>query len=253
MRYGSLIVAFVIAVAIPSFAQQTVQVIQTEQKHLRGDTVPARDDRNLDEYKTDKPTSKETDGIMTGLNLVTKFIPDAKESLKIDYSPVNIKQQKMDGDDSMMGVMGKGTDSIKLGGHIGFVVPITSRGGGNTTLVGRDRFVFGFPVGLTVKTKSNFAVDFEFIPTFNTGNDFVLTIHPGILYGFKKKYVVGVRAAYDAGAGSYGFTPLIARGFKINDKLGWFIEADFPVRSNYRPFGDRFASFAIATHSGITF
>lgn len=159
----------------------------------------------------------------------------------------------MDGDDSMMGVMGKGTDSIKLGGHIGFVVPITSRGGGNTTLVGRDRFVFGFPVGLTVKTKSNFAIDFEFIPTFNTGNDFVLTIHPGILYGFKKKYVVGVRAAYDAGAGSYGFTPLIARGFKINDKLGWFIEADFPVRSNYRPFGDRFASFAIATHSGLTF
>lgn len=161
-------------------------------------------------------------------------------------------QQSGDKDDTMMGVMGKGTDGVKLGGHVGFVVPIVGRGNGVTTNLG-DRFVFGFPVGLTLKTKKNIAVDFEFIPTFNTGRDFVLTIHPGIIYGFAKKYAVGVRAAYDAGAGSFGFTPLISRGFKINDKLGWFIEADFPIRSNYNPYRDRFGSIAFAAHAGIAF
>lgn len=161
-------------------------------------------------------------------------------------------QQSPDDDDTMMGVMGKGTDSVKLGGHVGFVVPIVGRGNGVTTNLG-DRFVFGFPVGLTVKTKKNVAIDFEFIPTFNTGRDFVLTIHPGIIYGFAKKYAVGVRAAYDAGAGSFGFTPLISRGFKINDKLGWFIEADFPIRSNYNPYRNRFGSIAFAAHAGIAF
>lgn len=169
-----------------------------------------------------------------------------------DFKPEVNRRQQSGGDDTMMGVMGKGTDGIKLGGHVGFVVPIVGRGGGVTTNLG-DRFVFGFPVGLTVKTKNNVAIDFEFIPTFNTGRDFVFTIHPGIIYGFKKKYAVGVRAAYDAGAASFGFTPLISRGFKINEKLGWFIEADFPIRSNYRPYGDRFGSIAFAAHTGIAF
>ncbi len=155
-------------------------------------------------------------------------------------------------DDTMMGVMGKEADNFKIGGHLGFVVPIVARGNGSTTNL-TDRFVFGFPVGLTVKTKKHIAIDFEFIPTFNTGRDFVLTIHPGIIYGFAKKYAVGVRAAYDAGAGSYGLTPLISRGFKINDKVGFFIEADFPIRSNYRPYQDRFGSIAFAAHAGFAF
>ena len=106
---------------------------------------------------------------------------------------------------------------------------------------------------LIKKTKKNIAIDFEFILTFNTGRDFVLTIHPGIIYGFAKNYAVGARAAYDAGAGSCGMTPLIARGFKINNKVGWFIEADFPIRSNYRAYQSRFGSIAFAAHTGIAF
>lgn len=169
-----------------------------------------------------------------------------------DYNKKSENLEQQQDDDTMMGIMGKGSDRIKLGGHVGFVVPIVARGNGVTTNL-TDRFVFGFPVGLTLKTKRNIAVDFEFIPTFNTGRDFVLTIHPGIIYGFKKKYAVGVRAAYDAGAGSFGLTPLISRGFKINDKVGFFIEADFPIRSNYRPYQDRFGSIAFAMHAGFAF
>jgi len=153
-------------------------------------------------------------------------------------------------DSTMMGVMGK--KSSRFGGHIGFVVPIVGRGNGNTSTIA-DRFQFGFPVGLTVKTKKSVAFDFEFIPFFNTGRDFVMVIHPGIIYGFKKNYAVGVRAAYEAGNGSYGITPLISRGFKINEKVGFFVEADFPIRSNYRPYQDRFGSIAFAMHAGFAF
>lgn len=145
------------------------------------------------------------------------------------------------------------TKPSRFGGHVGFVVPIVARGNGNTTNLG-DRFQFGFPVGLTVKTASPFAFDFEFIPFFNTGRDFVLVVHPGIIYGFKKKINVGVRAAYEVNNNdAYGFTPLIAKGFKLNDKVGYFIEADFPVRWNKRPRADRFVSGAFALHFGFNF
>jgi hypothetical protein len=66
------------------------------------------------------------------------------------------------------------------------------------------------------------AVDFEFIPTFGTGDDFVLTIHPGVLYGFGGRYAVGARAAYDAGSSndSFGITPLVSRGFRLTRTTG---------------------------------
>lgn len=82
-----------------------------------------------------------------------------------------------------------------------------------------------------------------------------------MIYGFKKKYAVGVRAAYEANNNdAYGFTPLVSRSFKINDKLNHFIEFDFPVRWNKRTvrvgnqnFNDRFLSGAFALHYGVSF
>ncbi len=42
---------------------------------------------------------------------------------------------------------------------------------------------------------------FEFVPTINNSprQDVTLTVHPGIVYGFKKNYTVGIRAAFDIG------------------------------------------------------
>jgi hypothetical protein len=174
------------------------------------------------------------------------------------FYPQQSQQQQDDNDvsDTMEGVMGKRPKGkSRIGGHVGFVLPLVARGGGSTSLPIADSFTIGFPVGLTVRTDSPVAFDFEFIPTINTPgrNNFFLTIHPGIIYGFKKKYAVGLRGAYDAGNASFGFTPLISRGFKINDKLGFFMEADFPVRWNRRDVGGRFASGAFAAHFGLAF
>ena len=155
---------------------------------------------------------------------------------------------------AMEGIMGKRPAATRLGGHIGFVVPVVRNGNGATTDF-TDRFIFGFPVGLTVKPRGPVAVDFEFIPTFNTGDDFVLTIHPGLIYGFARHYAIGVRAAYDAGSSndSYGVTPLISRGFALGRSVGGFVEIDVPVRRNSPATGSNFTSVAAALHLGIAF
>ena len=231
----------------PIFAQERLSAapVDETQKGASSEQTQKTTDEKTVEFSNQKLTVNDSLDSLKSKNQASRksFVSQQDNSAKPQATPV---------DDTMMGVMGEGTESIKLGGHVGFVVPIVARGNGVTTNVG-DRFVFGFPVGLTLKTKRNIAVDFEFIPTFNTGRDFVLTIHPGIIYGFAKHYAVGVRAAYDAGAGSYGFTPLVSRGFKINKKVGFFLEADFPVRSNYRAYQNRFGSIAFAAHAGFAF
>ncbi len=142
----------------------------------------------------------------------------------------------------------------RFGGHVGIVIPIVTRGDGRTTTIA-DNFIIGFPFALVVRTNSPVAFDFEFVPIINTpsNQDFRFLVHPGVTYTFKKKYTVGVRAAYEFGTGNYGFTPIAVRSFKLTDKINYFIEADFPVRRERRPNGTRFTSVQFAVHSGISF
>ncbi len=142
----------------------------------------------------------------------------------------------------------------RFGGHVGILIPIVSRGNGATTTIA-ENFIIGFPFALTVRTNSPAAFDFEFVPIINTpsNQDFRFLVHPGIIYSFKKKYAAGVRAAYEFGTGSYGFTPIVNRSFKLSGKTNYFIEADFPVRRERRPNRSRFTSVGFAVHSGINF
>ena len=142
----------------------------------------------------------------------------------------------------------------RFGGHVGIVIPIVTRGNDTTTTIA-DNFIIGFPFALVVKTDSPVAFDFEFVPTINTpsNQDFRFLIHPGIVYAFNKKYLVGVRGAYEFGTGNYGFTPIAQRSFKLTEKTRYFIEADFPVRWERRPDRSRFASIQFAIHTGISF
>ncbi len=142
----------------------------------------------------------------------------------------------------------------RFGGHVGIVIPIVTRGNGTTTTIA-DNFIIGFPFGLVVRTNSPAAFDFEFVPIINTpsNQDFRFLAHLGVTYSFKKKYAVGVRAAYEFGTGNYGFTPLAARSFKLTGKTNYFIETDFPVRWERRPNRTRFTSVQFAVHSGINF
>ena len=51
----------------------------------------------------------------------------------------------------------------RLGGHIGFVLPLVTHAGGQTTTLD-ENFGIGFPVGITVKSSGRTSFDLEFVP-----------------------------------------------------------------------------------------
>ena len=53
-----------------------------------------------------------------------------------------------------------------VGGHIGFVLPLVTHTGGQTTSLA-DQPAVGFPVGITVKGSGRTAFDLEFVPQYN--------------------------------------------------------------------------------------
>ncbi len=178
---------------------------------------------------------------------------NAKENSEIDAEKVDNKSEKVNAKETELEKQAD-PKPPRFGGHVGIVIPIVTRGNGVTTTIADD-FIIGFPFALTVRTDSLAAFDFEFVPIINTpsNQDFRFLVHPGIVYSIKKKYAVGVRAAYEFGTGNYGFTPITNRSFKLNEKLNYFVEADFPVRWERRPDRTRFASIQFAVHSGISF
>jgi uncharacterized membrane protein YkgB len=131
--------------------------------------------------------------------------------------------------------------AAEIGGHIGFVLPLVTRAGGQTTDLA-DKFAIGFPVGITVKGSGRTAFDLELVPGINTGHprDTTLTVHPGVVWGLGHGFAAGMRAAFDVNSPSYGFTPLVNKSWPINGGEGffkaYFVEAVLPVRFN-RPVG----------------
>jgi hypothetical protein len=66
-----------------------------------------------------------------------------------------------------------------IGGHMGFVLPLVTHAGGQTTNLG-DNFSIGFPFGITVKGKGRAAFDMEFVPSIqDSPRQVSLTFHPG--------------------------------------------------------------------------
>ncbi|MCU1223656.1 MAG: hypothetical protein JWQ42_1749 [Edaphobacter sp.] len=145
-----------------------------------------------------------------------------------------------------------------LGGHIGFVLPLVTRSGGQTTNLA-DQFSVGFPVGITVKGSGRTAFDLEFVPQINTTGTRVttLTVHPGLIYSLGHGWGAGGRLAFDVNSPSWGFTPLVNHSWPIkhNNSLfkAYFVEADLPVRFN-RPVGAPATNpVTFAMHFGVAF
>jgi hypothetical protein len=145
-----------------------------------------------------------------------------------------------------------------LGGHIGFVLPLVTQSGGQTTSLA-DQPAVGFPVGITVKGSGRTAFDLEFVPQYNaTGQRLTtLTIHPGLIYSLGHGYAVGLRAAFVVDNPTVGFTPLVNKSWPIkhNNSLfkAYFVEADLPVRFT-RPVGAPATNaVTFAMHFGVAF
>jgi hypothetical protein len=146
-----------------------------------------------------------------------------------------------------------------LGGHIGFVLPLVTQSGGQTTTLA-DQPAVGFPVGITIKGSGRTAFDLEFVPQYNaTGQRLTtLTVHPGLIWGVGHNWAVGLRAAFVVDNPTVGFTPLVNKSWPIKHKNGglfkaYFVEADLPVRFN-RPVGAPATNaVTFAMHFGVGF
>jgi hypothetical protein len=145
-----------------------------------------------------------------------------------------------------------------LGGHIGFVLPLVTHSGGQTTSLA-DQPAVGFPVGITVKGSGRTAFDLEFVPQYNaTGQRLTtLTVHPGLIYSLGHGYAVGGRLAFVVDNPTWGFTPLVNKSWPIkhNNSLfkAYFVEADLPVRFS-RPIGAPATNpVTFAMHFGVAF
>ena len=127
-----------------------------------------------------------------------------------------------------------------LGGHIGFVLPLVTHSGGQTTTIS-DSFSIGFPMGITVKGKGRMAFDLELVPSIqDTPRQVGLLVHPGLVWGIGHGFAVGARGAFDVNTAQFGFTPLVNKSWPIKSEnsffKSYFAEAVLPVRFN-RPTG----------------
>jgi hypothetical protein len=140
----------------------------------------------------------------------------------------------------------------RVGGHVGFVVPLVVRSNGETTTVADD-FVFGLPAGFAVAHFGRFVLDIEAVTSVqNKPSDIGLELHPGIVMGIKPGLAAGLRAALDVEGHSWGFTPLLNHTLYVAKSHTLFAELVVPVRFADSVNG-RQTSVAVGLHVGVGF
>jgi hypothetical protein len=143
----------------------------------------------------------------------------------------------------------------RLGGHFGVVFPLVTHANGETTNIGDD-FKVGFPMGITVKTSDLYAFDLEVVPALDPQKNgpigVPLTIHPGVLRSLGNSWTAGLRMAFDIGGASWGFTPLLNKGFPM-DGHTYFVEFVVPIRFQDDAAGNTHGGVTFGVHLGIGF
>lgn len=142
-----------------------------------------------------------------------------------------------------------------LGGHIGFVLPLVTHAGGQTTNLS-DNFSIGFPMGITVKGRGKLAFDLELVPAVqDSPRQVKLTVHPGLVYGLRHNFAVGARLAFDVNSSQFGFTPLVNKSWPIEGNFlkAYFVEAVLPVRFNRPTGGPSTNPVSFEIHFGVAF
>lgn len=144
-----------------------------------------------------------------------------------------------------------------IGGHVGFVLPLVTHAGGDTTSIA-DNFAIGFPMGVTFKGKGRMAFDMEFVPSIqDEPRQVSLLVHPGLIWSVGRGYSVGMRAAFDVNSAQYGFTPLLNKSWKFSNQdqffKSYFAEAVLPVRFNRPTGGPETNPVTFGIHFGLGF
>jgi hypothetical protein len=143
----------------------------------------------------------------------------------------------------------------RIGGHIGIVFPLVTHVNGDTVTIGDD-FKVGFPMGITIKKSDTLAFDLEIVPGLdpreNSAIGVPLTIHPGILKGLGHGLTLGGRVAFDINGASWGFTPLLNKGFPAGS-VTYFVEAVVPIRFVDDLFGGTHTAIGFGVHTGVAF
>ncbi len=119
----------------------------------------------------------------------------------------------------------------RVGGHLGFALPVLTIGSPENTFIGQDFVNVGITPGITVRLNDRWSIDFEFI-AFNqwkggtTATTFV--VDPGVVYSFGP-LSAGLRVATEVGAPrNIGLVPIIVKPFALGKGLAYFIELDLP-------------------------
>ena len=151
-----------------------------------------------------------------------------------------------------MGMSSAAHAENRVGGHIGFVLPLVTHLDGHTETISDD-FVIGFPVGITIRKSEKVAFDFEFEPEVQKEPlEATLIVHPGVIWTLPHEMEVGLRLAVDVKGDTWGFTPLINRSFKMTEGTKFFAELVVPIRI-HEIKDDKKASIGIGIHFGVGF
>ncbi len=158
---------------------------------------------------------------------------------------------------SLVGAVPAATAQDNMGGHIGFVLPLVTRAGGQTTSLA-DSFSIGFPLGVTFKGKGRMSYDLELVPAIqNSPRQVNLTVHPGLVWGLGHNWGAGMRIAFDVNSPQFGFTPLVNKSWPIKVPnsffKAYFAEAVLPVRFNRPVGGPSTNPVTFGVHFGLGF
>jgi hypothetical protein len=127
---------------------------------------------------------------------------------------------------------------LKLGGHFALGVPILTVGTPGTSVIGRDFGSLALVGGVNFAFDAHWSIDFEMIAVGNFKDatsgvsQTTFVFDPGAIYDFGFLFT-GVRLAMRVpaplGGAELGFIPIVGKGFKLNDKLAYYVELDLPM------------------------
>lgn len=136
-------------------------------------------------------------------------------------------------------------------GHLGVVMPMVTMAANAPVTTVASGLVVGVSSGLGLGIIGNLSFDAELVALIDVAHGAAnIVVHPGLLYSLPMGFTVGTRGAWETN-GSYGFTPLLNKGFAIGSNA-LFVEAAFPIR--FRATNDGVQpSATVVVHLGLGF